>query len=328
MSPILRKLFLIDVFKYHKLKILLGVVFFAVIFVWIFPFSDLSDFVTDQVATQSRGQVFVQFGDLDIGLFPTLSIKGEDVLVDTAALPTLHIGEIRIWPALSSLLSSAKNPGEIPNFSLSASGLFGGNLTASVDSAKSPNKDIPMKDIEINGSRLNLKNLSRVAALPLKLEGQASMNGAVKLDPQFRLQPEGEMTLTGQNVRIPPGNVPTQMGPLFLPGFSWGQVQLKGRVSGGKFYVEQAVLGRPQDALYLQMKGQIDALMRPQGMSVGGFDLKMDLQINDSLSQELGPFLSFIDRFKRSSGTQSRYVFRAVSNQPGAPPNLLPLSNF
>lgn len=328
MTPLLRKLLLIDLFKYHKTKLFMFVVFFVMIFVWIFPFSDLSDFVTDQVASQTQGQVFVQFGNLDFGILPTFSIQGEDVLIDSSQFPTLHVDEVRFWPSLMSLLSSAQDPTQIPNFSVRTKGLFKGDLSASVSSGKGSNKDIPMKLIQVEGKKLDLAEISPIASLPLKLQGRASLEGIINIDPQFQVQPEGDIALTGEKVRIPPGNVPTQMGPLFLPGFSWSSINAKSRLSNGVIYVEQATLGQPGDALYLRLKGQLGAPIQPRGFMVRNFDLKMDLQINPQLAKELGPFLSFIDRFKRSSGANSRYVFRAVSNSPGSPPDLLPLSNF
>lgn len=328
MTPLLRKLLLIDLFKYHKAKIFFSLLFFVLIFIWIFPFSDLSDFVTDQVATQTQGRVFVQFGDLDFGLFPTLSIQGEDVIIESASIPTLRVAEVRLWPSIMSLISAAGNPSEIPNFSVSAAGIFNGNLSASISTGKSPDQEISVKRVNIDGESLDLNELGPVAQIPLKIQGRASMEGSFLVDPSFRLQPEGDVALTGQKIRIPPGNVPTQMGPLFLPGFSWSGINVKGRISNGVVHIEQAVLGRPQDALYLQMKGQIGMPIRPQGVAVRNFDLRMDLQINPALAKELGPFLSFIDRFKRSAGPNSRYIFRAVSNRPGSPPDLLPLSNF
>lgn len=328
MNPWIRRLLLIDVIKYHKMKIFMGGVFFVLMFIWIFPFSDLSDFVTDQVATQTQGQVFVQFGDLDFGLFPTLSLKGEDVILETATTPTLNIASIQFWPSITSLMGAARNPNEIPNFSLRARGLFDGDVAASVSNGKSGNKEVSVKNIEINAQNLNLAQLSPVASLPLKMEGQASLEGSINLDPQFRVQPEGDINLTGNKVRIPAGNVPTQMGPLFLPGFSWSSLNVKSRLSGGTIYLEQAVLGKPQDALYLQVKGQMRAPVQRGGLMVQTYDLRMDLQISPALARELGPFLSFIDRFKRSSGANSRYVFRAVSNMPGSPPDLMPLSSF
>lgn len=329
MTPLLRKILLIDLFKFHKMKMLLTLVFYVALLVFIFPFSDLSDFVTDQVATQTQGQVFVQFGDLDFGVLPTFSIKGEDVILESASMPSLHIDRIQLWPSVMSLVNMASQPNEIPHFSLRADGLFKGELSASVQKGKSPNKEISMKNISVNGRQLDLEELSATASLPLKLQGRASLEGELKLDPQFRVQPEGDIALQGQKVRIPPGNVPTQMGPLFLPGFSWSQMNVKSRLSNGTLIIEQAVLGQPTDALYLQVKGQLNAPIQPaQGIMVRTFDLKMDLQVSPALAKELGPFLSFVDRFKRPAGGKTRYVFRAVSNRPGSPPDLLPLSHF
>jgi hypothetical protein len=160
MSPWMKNLLLINVFKYHKGKVM--------IFIWIFPFSDLSDFVTEQVATQTQGQIFVQFGSLDFGLLPTLSIEGEDVIIESASMPTLRVDQIQFWPSLASLISSARTPNEIPNFSLKARGLFKGDLFASISNGK-PADDVPMKQVRIDGERLDLALLGPMASLPLKV---------------------------------------------------------------------------------------------------------------------------------------------------------------
>ncbi|NCN95664.1 MAG: type II secretion system protein GspN [Bdellovibrionales bacterium] len=328
MTPLLRKLLLIDLFKYHKLKMFSGVFFFILILAWIFPFSDLSDLVTNQVAKATQGRVFVQFGRLDFGILPTFSIEGEDVLLETASFPSLHIDRIQFWPSLTSLLSLGKNPNQIPGFSLRASGLFDGDVFASVSSAKSKQEDMDLKQVDLNAQMVNLGELSPLLSLPVRLQGQASLKGDLIINPQMRVQPDGNITLTGSKIRVPSGNLPTQMGPVFLPGFSWSQISVKTRLSEGVVYLEQAVLGDVKDGLFLQAKGQIRAPMSPRGTQVQSFDLKIDLQVSPSLQKELGSFLFFLDRFKRSTGGREHYVFRAVSNNLSAPPNLMPLGTF
>lgn len=329
MSSFLKKILLIDIFRYHKTKIALTALFCVIIFVMIFPFSDLSDFVTDQISTQTQGRVFVQFGDLDFGLLPTLSVTGEDVLVETAGLPTIPIKRFTVWPSVMSLITANKNPNQIPHFSMDAEGVFGGNLEASLGSGKGSNKEIPMTSLQFEGDKLNLDKVAAVAQLPIKLIGVASFKGQVNFDPTFQIQPEGDVQVQGAQVQIPPGNIPSQLGPIFIPGFSWGELLLKGRVSNGTLYLDDATLGKQADALYARVKGQMGLPIHPgSGAQVTTFDLKIDLQVNPTVAKELGTFLGFIDKYKVASGSRSRYLFRAVSTSPGAPPNLLPQSSF
>jgi len=325
----LKRLLLIDVFKYHKGKIAFTIFFAAIIFVMIFPFSDLSDFVTDQIATQTQGRVFVQFGDLDFGLIPTASVTGEDVLVEAAGLPAIPIKRFTIWPSIMSLMSANSNPNQIPHFSMDAEGVFGGDFEASLGSGKGENKEIPMTLVQFEGDKLNLDKVASVAQLPMKMRGVASFKGKLNFDPTFQVQPEGDVEVQGSQVQIPPGNIPSQLGPIFIPGFSWAQLLLKGRVSNGNLYLDDATLGKQADALYARVKGQMGLPVRPgAGAQVTTFDLKIDLQVNPTVAKELGTFLGFIDKFKVGGGTNTRYLFRAVSTSPGAPPNLLPQSSF
>ena len=330
MTPLLRKLLLIDLFKYHKLKMASAVLFFLLIFAWIFPFSDLSDFVTNFVSTQTRGQVFVQFNRLDFGFLPTVSIEGEDILLDVAATPTLQIDRLQIWPSLTSLLALRNNPNQIPNLSVQATGIFDGDIFAAVKNAKAKQEDLQLKTVEINAENVNLGKVSPLASLPLTIQGRANLKGEVVVNPEMQVQPEGDLQLDGKQVKIPPGNLPTQMGPIFLPGFSWTQVQLKTRLSNGVIYVEQATLGTSTDPIFLQVKGQLRLPIQTRGAQLQSYDLKMDLQINSKTAEELKSFLLFLERFKSPSapGTH-RYMFRAASNNPMAGgPNLQPLSNF
>ena len=65
---------IIQVFRFHKLKILLifgsAILFFAM----FFPFSDLTDFVTAKVLEGTGNQVLFQADSLDLGLFPPISL--------------------------------------------------------------------------------------------------------------------------------------------------------------------------------------------------------------------------------------------------------------
>src|SRR4051812_34489975 len=96
---------LIYVLRNEKKKMLIFLVMtFFFIFV-LFPFGDLADFVTAQISKATNNQVFVQFRDPGISLFPGLGFELKDVNVETSFLQPIKAKSITISPSILGLLS-------------------------------------------------------------------------------------------------------------------------------------------------------------------------------------------------------------------------------
>src|SRR3954471_23117121 len=99
--------FTINIFRHHKLKVVCGLLSFLVFLFLLFPFSDLSDLVSAQIAEATQGQVYIQFEKMGLGLIPRPSVSLKDTTIITRQLPIqdLHVGRFSFSPSLFELIS-------------------------------------------------------------------------------------------------------------------------------------------------------------------------------------------------------------------------------
>ena len=115
--------FIKNLFKYHKKKILLATISATAFFLLLFPYDDLSDFVTSQVSKATNNQVFLSFDEMDFSLVPTPGLEFINVSLDTPVLPTMKVKQLSAVPSLVKLLTFKLG------LNLSAQGLWGGDLS-------------------------------------------------------------------------------------------------------------------------------------------------------------------------------------------------------
>ena len=126
--------FLKNIFRFHKAKILLFfglIVAFVVVF---FPYDDLSDMITSQVAEASGNSVYIQFEDLSVGFLPQPGVKMSNVVIEHP----LIAGELRAdtLKAAPSILAAIK---QLPLLRLKMENLFKGNLDLTTSPAAKMN---------------------------------------------------------------------------------------------------------------------------------------------------------------------------------------------
>ena len=92
----------------------------------LFPFSDLSDLVTTQVAKLTNNAVFVQFSDLKMSLFPTPGMKLNDVYIEAPRTPPLNMNQLVVAPSVAGLIQQK------PYGHVAAKGLFKGDVDIQV----------------------------------------------------------------------------------------------------------------------------------------------------------------------------------------------------
>lgn len=310
----------------HWPKILLSVFSAIVFLILIFPYDDLSDFVTLQVARATNNQVYLQFDQLSLQVFPQPSLAFGNMAIDAAGLPTMKAQKLAFSPSIAALLSFR------PGFNIRAQGFLKGIADLTVKSAGRGEANQPKEQIELEIERLDIGELNKWLNLPISPKGQLSVNSEMVIDRSLSEQPEGELVIRIGQLTIPPSTVPTQMGPVSLPGFSWSSLILQGRLVGAKFIVEQGEFGNPEDPFRGQIRGQWDIRFENKGGQIqpnfGPYDFRIQLNLTPAVQRELGLMLVLVDNYKTQSSEGFQYLFRIQGTNTYAPPRFSSLSTF
>lgn len=321
-------LFLLKNKKLHIMKLMaLYVLFLTVFVVLLFPFSYLSNYLTTAVAKATRNQVFIKSEDINLSLFPSLGVELKNVELETLQVPKLQAQRLIISPGFFSLIKSIPKfsklkPGEatpIPNINVRLYDFLGSNTTAQLI-----NKD-DKKQIFLKTQKLNLKKLKSLNLLPIQILGELNLNLESLIDLSFKDQPEGDISINITQLTIPKTNIPVpSLGSIPTPKLVLNDVNIKGRISGGRLIIEQAQMGKSTDALNLKLKGQFDLsiLPTPRGPQVqwGAYTVQTIINIRPQLANEL--FLTtLLNKFKVRESQQSiTYGARVAGRNFYAPP--------
>lgn len=328
------------------------VLFFTGLFaVLLFPFNDLSDAVTSAIAKQTNNQVYVQAGELNIHLLPTPSVSAKDLKVETA-LPAIEATWAKITPSMWSLITSlptvikaamgnqeaARDLGSKIGVSISAEGVFGGEASLSLGAGKKAESGIARSRVTMSLEEINLKDVQRWADLSVNMQGRANFATDMQFSQDFQEQPEGDYELQLAKFVMPEGTVQVPMGeasfPLKLPTLTLQNVVLKGRMSAGKFIIEEGMFGQSQDPVYGRIRGQVDVRILPQGGAMvpqfGQYDLTVDLSTSPEIQKDPTLALAFapIDKVKQAGQNGgAKYTFKA-NGVIGAFPNITRIDTY
>lgn len=301
----------------HKKHIFFSLFCFLFFAAYLFPFDDLSDYITAQIAKATQNRVFVAFKDLGLNILPP-GLSLADVSLDTAALPTLKASRLSLSPSIASFLAMK------PGFVASARGIFDGDASLTYKTGKKINDQESMQQIEIVFSEASLKQLAKFADLPVALQGKAAANIEGEIDPSFKTQPNTEFNLDIKSLKIPAATVPTLLGPVNLPDISFKAVKLKGRLVNGELIIEDTQLGESTDSVNGRIKGKFTVSIVNIGGNImprfGAYQLKLDLNLNKQAASDFGLFLGLFDKFKTLTGTGSRYAFQLNGVNFNTPP--------
>jgi type II secretion system protein N len=315
--------FILNIFRNHKLK-LFATGFSAFLFlVLLFPYDDLSEVVSTMIAERTNNQVLLQFDRLSFEVFPLPALSVQNVAVESSFLPSLQASRISLAPSISGFLSFR------PGFTASIHDVWNGRANVEMMTLKKNEQGAPTQSLNLHIERIDLNKANEALDLPLKLQGTVGGDSRLVIDPSFATQPEGEVTLLIKELRFPSGTVPTQMGPVNLPGLSWNHVQIKGRLSGGKMTLEQAELGSASDMVNGTLKGDIEVKLDPRGagqvgLKFGAYSLLVDLSVNAKVEKDLTLFVALLGSYKSATTTGARYKFKVAGQQFGLTPSISP----
>lgn len=312
----------IDLFRLHKLK-MVSVVFSALIFaVFLFRYDDLSEVVSTMVSENTQNQVFLQFDELGFQLFPYPALAVENVVVDSSFMPSLQARHLSLAPSVTGFLSFR------PGFNAGIRDVWKGDVDIELKTGKKNAQGATQQLIRLDIEKIDLAKVNETLDLPLKLQGSLSGDSNLALDPSFAVQPEGDLILRVKELRFPASTIPIPgWGAVAIPGMSWANITLKGKLKDGKLLIEQADLGSNTDALNAIVRGEVDMRFLAQENSQatlvwGGYQMSVDLNIHKKLDKDFGIVNGFIGQYRTATSTGSRYRFRVSAAQVAAPPAL------
>jgi type II secretion system protein N len=303
----------------HKAKYLVFFLSFLVFALLLFPFQDVGDMIGAQVAKMTGNQVFLQLDRFKVAFFPSPEIAAENVSVETPQIPAVTVQELQVKPTVSALVSQK------PSGTLVAKGLFRGDVLIDLKPGKKTEAGVQTHVISLTASSLNLAEIHKVAQLPVLLKGRLNLTTSGTADPTFGEQPDFDIELKVDQLEIPPATVNTMMGPLNLPDLRLSSVDLKGRLSAGRFNIERGNIGRNTDELHGTVRGGISVLIQNRGgiaPIIGAYSFDVDLSAKKSFQDKAALFLSFLDSYKTPTDDGARFQFKISATSPQMPPNL------
>lgn len=301
----------------HKWKIVSTLVMSIAFLILLFPLSDLNDLISSEISKLTNNRVYVQFDKMHISPFTT-SVSLEKVYVETPQISSLTSEEVSLKPSIAAML--ARKPGG----TVSAKGFLKGDVEISMSPASSAN-GVDKSKIDISANNISLKEAREVANINLPIKGQLSLTSQAVADLTMTEQPEVDLNLTIMKFEMASTFVPlNDFGQIALPEIRMGKVELKGRLSNGKFLIENGKLGTTQDELYGDIKGDVSVSFQNIGGQVtpiiGAYNISLDIKAKQSFKDKAKLFLSFLDGYKVDSGTVSNYKFKVFASEMGMPP--------
>ncbi len=311
----------------HQKKMLATALIAALVFgTLLFPYGDLSDKITELISKNSQNQVFLQFDDLGIGFFPP-SLKMSNVVVEAQFLPTaLKAGKLYLAPSIAGLLAFS------PGFKANIQDVLKGDIQVSYRAGKKLNDTTRLQKVSLDLSQVDLKDLARFLSLPIAPNGSFSAELDSDLDPVFAEQPDATVQFRIDKFSLPTSTVPTMLGPLVVPSTQLSNLRLKGVLKNGELVIEEGQVGAPGDTIHGRFKGKISLRLSRSGNQVrpefGGYEFKVDLNLDKASEKNFGVFLGFIDTYKTLTGTGSRYALKVSAPNTLVPPTPGPMGTF
>jgi type II secretion system protein N len=291
----------------------------TVVFLFIlFPFEDLSDLVSSKVSEATQNSVYLQFDNLHVNLFPLPHLYLEQVHIETIKTPSLTAQELTITPSWSSLIAQK------PYGQINAHGFLKGDLELKLNKGQKTESGLERQRIDVKAEKISLKDVRELAQLPIMIKGQLNLTGSALADLSFQEQPEVDLNLNIVNLELPPGTLNTALGPVNLPELKLAQIELKGRLVGGQFIIEEGKIGQSSDEAYGTVRGKMAVNIQGPSMTpqLGAYSFDIDLTVKKSFQDRASLFLSFIDAQKKSMGDRSQYRFRISAPGLGLTPSI------
>lgn len=318
----------LQLFLKHKGKFVLMLASAVVFLFLLFPLSDLSDLITAQVARLTNNSVYLQFEEMHLSVFPTPGIAFNEVHVEGQGIPPLKSQELIMTPSVMSLVTQK------PAGTVTAKGFLQGQIEVSIKPGSKSDNGVERQSIKLNAQQLSLSGLRELAQLPVLIRGTMGVESQALADLSFQEQPDMDITLTVERFEMPGSNLQTLMGPVTLPELKLSSVELKGRLSAGKFLIETGRIGRETDEIRGTVKGNIDLTIQNRNGNLtpqfGGYNLDLDLNMKKIFQSRAELILSLmdsylgkdVDKYRTPTTDGVHYRFKVASPNLQLPPSI------
>jgi type II secretion system protein N len=305
----------------HKGKIGLTMMAFLAFLVILFPFDDLSDLVSREVAKATQNRVFIQFDKVELSLLQGAGIALQNVIVETGNLPAIKAQELKLTPSITGLITGS------PAGQVDAAGLMGGDVAASLSSGGLSEKGNDRKKLDFKAENLNLEDLRKLGNVPVALQGKLNLSTQALADLTFTEQPEADVQLSIKDFVVPPANIRTAIDTIGISGFKLQGIDLKGRLADGLFLIEDGRIGKEGDEIKGTVKGRMGLQLNNQNGKIsqvlGGYNLEIDLIVKKSFQEREKLLLFLLEAYKQPAGPDAdRYAVKISANNPFLPPSI------
>ncbi len=310
----------LNIFRFHKLKILAYILFTGFFLFFLFPFDDLTDLMTTKVSEATKNSIYVQAEGMGIHWLPTPGIKLNSVVIQPSNFPNVSADELSIAPSLLALLKGSVGA------RISALGLFRGNVDVNYEEAEKNKAGQPTQKIDVNASDIALQSMSQflkdMNLGDYKLQGALSINGQAKVDPSFEEQPNANIALNIKNFVFPAYIANTPAGPFSLPELKFKKSVLKSNLAEGKLQVEELSFGDEKDELNCTLKGDIVTRMakdRPIP-DFGAYSFTVDVKVMQNFYNQNSAVFMLLEQYKKTMAGGQRFAFKiSAENTLGMP---------
>lgn len=312
----------INIFRFHKFKLVLFFVFFLIFLITLFPYKDLGDLVTTQVAQATANNVYLTFNDLQPSVIPSVGLEFEDVTLDTPFVQAIKAKSFIVRPSIASFLAFK------PGLAINASGLFKGKAAISGQVSGFSEEAFMKPKVSGELANVSLNELIKTLKLPVDLDGKLNLEtDELNLDLINIQQIEGDVSAKVQDAKVGAMNIATPIGPLPLPAMNFKEIEVKADAKNGTVKVSKLTLGKPGDEFSGSAKGQFDLKNQGYGPPIGAYDFSIEIEVLGSFETKLGVIWStvegFIENYKRAGPPNKKvFAFRVSGQSVMAPPKI------
>lgn len=280
---------LLKLFKKHILKFIALILLTFLFIIVLFPYEDLTDLVSKQIATATNNRLYLKFNELDINLIP-VGIDLGDVEIITPSLPSLKASAISVSPSIAKLLAAKYGA------SVKATGLFGGDIFAKGTMGTENDKKEVVHNIDVlEMDNIKINELQKLfPKVNFNIESRVNAElSEIQIEQEFKTQPAAEFNVEAGKTHI---KSITLFNDLTLQDLKFSKVSLRGRLIDGELNLEDVQLGSGDDPLQFQIRGKLALTFRKFGVIVSPRASKYDIYLKLTKKQKLTGEYDYIFR--------------------------------
>lgn len=272
-----------------------------------FPFNELNDFFSSQINKVTDGKVFIQFESFRFNPFKT-EVGVEQVEVEAGQLPKLSASSLLLRPAVMALFTQ-KPYGEVE-----AQHLWGGNILIKSSQGKKSENGSERENITFSADSISLSHAKDFFRLPFDIKGRMQAEIKSQVDLSFSEQPDSEINAEIQNIDLSNLVFDVQGMSLQLPDLKLKVLDLKGRLAGGRFFIDSLKIGQEPNDIQGQIKGDIimniqnhNGALIPQ---LGAYNLQIELKVKNLFLKNIEMVDLLIGSYKQMTPQGATYKFK------------------